>query len=57
MTAIPQAVWWLLGGGGALMMAGKGANEAGEGVSSAANGAIKLAVAAGIGFWLYSKVK
>lgn len=45
-------------GGSALLLAlGFGAEKTGEGIDSAGNGAIKFAIAAGVGFVIAKKLK
>ena len=54
---MPIAIWYALGAAGLLTSFGYAADKTGEGVESASNGAIKLAVAAGVAFIVAKKLK
>ena len=47
----------LLGGAAALFGGGYFIDKTGEGVNDASSGLLKLAVAAGIGYYIYKQVK
>mgnify|MGYP003387333092 CR=1 FL=1 len=54
---IPEAVWWLVGGGAAAAGAGLFAKDTGKGVDSTGNGFLKIAVAGVVLFVVAKKFK